>query len=73
MNSLLYSLISSGENSAFVHFAAAIANQYNFGFLVPPGTHHYWVDRQQHDMRGLPDTSAHGQQRDSNTGHPSKY
>ena len=27
-----YSLISSGENSAFVHFAAAIANHYNLGF-----------------------------------------
>ena len=28
-NSLLHSLISSGENSAFAHFAAAIANHYN--------------------------------------------
>ena len=28
-NSLLYSLISSGENSALAHFAAAIANYYN--------------------------------------------
>ena len=26
------SLISSGENSAFVHFAAAIASLYNLGF-----------------------------------------
>ena len=42
---ILYSLISSGENSAFAHFAAAIANHYNFSFLVPPGTHHCWVDR----------------------------
>ena len=42
---LSYSLISSGENSAFAHFAAAIANHYNFSFLVPPGTHHCWVDR----------------------------
>ena len=28
-NSFLYSLISSGENSAFAHFAAATANHYN--------------------------------------------
>ena len=28
-SSVLYSLISSGENSAFDHFAAAIANHYN--------------------------------------------
>ena len=27
-----YSLISSGENSAFAHFAAAIANHYNSAF-----------------------------------------
>ena len=27
-----YSLISSGENSAFAHFAAAIANHYNLAF-----------------------------------------
>ena len=31
--SLLDSLISSGENSAFAHFAAAIANHYNLAFL----------------------------------------
>ena len=31
-NSFLYSLISSGENSAFAHFAAAIANHYNLAF-----------------------------------------
>ena len=31
-NSLSYSLISSGENSAFVYFAAAIANHYNSAF-----------------------------------------
>ena len=29
---LLYSLISSGENSAFAHFTAAIANHYNLTF-----------------------------------------
>ena len=39
-NSLLCSLISSGENLQFAHFAAAIAS-----FLVPLGTHHCWVDR----------------------------
>ena len=32
-NSLLYNLISSGENSAFAHFAAAVANNYNLAFL----------------------------------------
>ena len=32
-NSLLYSLICSGENSAFAHIAAAIANYYNWIFL----------------------------------------
>ena len=28
-NTLFYSLISSGKNSAFVHFAAAVVNHYN--------------------------------------------
>ena len=32
-NSFLYSLISSGESSAFAHFAVAIANHYNLAFL----------------------------------------
>ena len=41
----LYSLISSGENSACTHFAAAIANHYNLACFVPPGTHFCWVDR----------------------------
>ena len=31
-NSLIYSLSLSGKNSAFVHFAAAIANHYNSAF-----------------------------------------
>ena len=31
-NTLFYSLISSGENSAFAYFAAAIANHYNLAF-----------------------------------------
>ena len=31
-NSLLYSLISYGENSAFSHFATAIVNNYNLAF-----------------------------------------
>ena len=30
-----------------------------FSFLVPPGTHHCWVDRGGRDMRGLPNTSTH--------------
>ena len=43
-NTLSYSLISSGENSAFAHVAEAIA-RLQFSFSVPPGTHHCWVDR----------------------------
>ena len=31
-NTLFYSLISSGENSASAHFAAAVANHYNLAF-----------------------------------------
>ena len=31
-NSFLYSLISSGEDSAFAHFAANIANHYKLAF-----------------------------------------
>ena len=34
-NSPLYSLISTGENSAFAHSAAAIANHYNLAFSFP--------------------------------------
>ena len=46
IGTLLYGFISSRENSAFAHFAAAIANHYNlFSFRVPPGTHHCWVDK----------------------------
>ena len=39
-NTLLCSLISSGDNSAFAHFAAATANHYNlaFSFLQVPIT-----------------------------------
>ena len=32
IGTLFFSLISSGENSAFVHFAAATANHYNVAF-----------------------------------------
>ena len=39
LNSLFYSLISSGVNSAFAHFAVAIANHCNVAFFVPPGAH----------------------------------
>ena len=31
-NTIFYGLISSGENSAFVHYAAAIASHYNLAF-----------------------------------------
>ena len=33
------------ENSAFVHFALAIANRYYSAVFDPPGTHHCWVCR----------------------------
>ena len=48
-NSLLYGLISSGENSA--HFLQLITYHNTIShftilhFFVPPGTHHCWVDR----------------------------
>ena len=72
MESLLYSLISSGENSKFEHFAAAIANHYSltFSFHQVPITAG-WTETD--DMRCLPDTSTHGGQCDSSIGHPSKY
>ena len=41
-NSLLYRLISSGENSA--HFLQLMPFTI-FQFFVPPGTHHCWVGR----------------------------
>ena len=67
-NSLLYSLISSGEHSTFAHFAAAIANHYNFTFLVPPGTHNWWVDKGGMIWEACP-TPLHM----ASTGHQSKY
>ena len=36
---------SFGENSAFAHFAAAIAKYYNLAFSIPQGTNHCWVGR----------------------------
>ena len=33
IGTLFYSLISSGENSAFAHFASAVTNHYNSDFL----------------------------------------
>ena len=61
---LSYSFISSGENSAFAHFAAATANHYNLAvsFHQVPIT----GGQRRHDMRGLPNTSTYGQQRNSN-------
>ena len=53
-NSLLDSLLSSGENSAFAHFAAAIENHYNLAFSFHQVPGYCWVDR------GLPNTSTHG-------------
>ena len=29
----------------FSTFSAAIANHYKSAFFIPPGTHHYWMDR----------------------------
>ena len=55
----LYGFISPGENSAFAHFAAALANHNNLAFLfheVPITT---WGQK-QHGMRSLPDTSTYG-------------
>ena len=43
-NSLLYSLISSGDNSAFVDWCS-YSQSFQFSFLAPPGTRHCWVDR----------------------------
>ena len=44
IGTLFYSRTSSGENLAFVHFVVAIQSL-QFSFLIPQGTHHYWVDR----------------------------
>ena len=41
-NSLLYGLISSGENSA--HFLQLMPRTI-FQFFIPPGTHYCWVSR----------------------------
>ena len=55
-----YSLASSGENSAFVNFALAIANHYKLAVSfhqvqsLPGGQKRY-------DMRGFPSASTHGQ------------
>ena len=36
---IFYSLIFSGQNSAFEHSAAVTANPYNLAFFIPPGNH----------------------------------
>ena len=61
-NTLFYSLISSGDKSAFAHFAAALANHYNHSTRYPS-----LLGGQRQHMRGLPNTSTHGRQRDSST------
>ena len=57
-NTLFYSLISSGENSAFAHFVAAIANHY----ILACSTRYPSLlgGQRWHDMRSLPNTSTHG-------------
>ena len=62
-NSLLYSFISSEENTCTL--CCSYSQSLQFSFLIPPGTHHYCVDR---GMIGLPDTSTHSRQCDTNTG-----
>ena len=60
-NSLIYSLISSGKNSAFAHFAVAIGNHYNLAFLfhqVPMAITVEWREAAWY----LPNTSTHCQQ-----------
>ena len=45
IGTLFYSLMSSGENSAFTHFCCSYSQSLQFRFLVPPATHHCWLDR----------------------------
>ena len=46
IGTLSFSLISSGENSAFLHtFCYSYSQSLQYSFLIPPGTHHCWVDR----------------------------
>ena len=65
-NSLLESLISSGNNLAyFLQLMPLIILHFSF--------HPTLLDLQRrHDMKALPNTSTYGRQRDSSTGHPSK-
>ena len=60
-NSLLHSLISSAENSAFAHFAAAVANhtvKLSRSTRYPSLLGGQW----QRDIRDLPSTSTHDHQ-----------
>ena len=59
---VFYSLISSGEDSLFVHFAAATANHYNFGFLHSTRYPSLLGRQRKYGMRSLPNTSTHDQQ-----------
>ena len=45
IGTLSYTVSSPLGRIQHLPFAAAIANHYNLAFLVPPGTHHCWVDR----------------------------
>ena len=58
-NSLLYGLISSGENST--HFLQLMPFTI-FHFFIPPGTHYCWVGKGSMEWEVLPDTSTHDQQ-----------
>ena len=71
-NSLLQSLISSGEDSTFAHFAAAIANHYNLAFsfhqvpITAGWTEAAWYERLAQYLYTWPTVWL-------NHGHPSKY
>ena len=66
--SLVRSHLPWGEFSAF---SAAIAI-HNSPLFVPPRYPSLLGEERRH-MKGLPNTSGYGHQRDSSTGHPSKY
>ena len=71
IGTLSYIPISSGENSAFAHFAAATANHY---VQLSRSTRYPSLlgEQRQRDMKALHDTSTHGRHSDSSTGQPSK-
>ena len=75
IGTLSYNLITSGKNSAFVDFDAAVANGYKLAFSFHQVYPSLLGGQRRNVMRALPNTSTHGRQRDSDTCHPtpSKY